>query len=362
MNPYKNKKERLKESLSFQILSGNLKSGDRLPSERLLGQSNNLSRVTVRNALAELENEGVIEKRGRKGIFVCGKPEMPPPVNAGDKPRRILYIYFPSHPEWLDINTVSFSSIFRGIDKYVNARNDIAMLLRGDSFFRNSEEEKRAYDGFIAGGILLHKHLPEIMKLNIPVVAVASFIPGIAVDSVSIDFYEGGYVAAKRLNMEGCKKLLFLGTEYLYDNFIPLPIIREKYRGISDYCLMNNMAVPILYNVADLGDGPPVPDKTATRKLIRIIKTKGIDGIICVGGDLWQTIEVLKNELSVQGYPFPVTAVFNDGTGNMAGKEYIQVYKELELCGFYAAQLLYERLKNPCSNIIKKLIPVKLPE
>ncbi|MFA6714105.1 MAG: hypothetical protein WC082_05470 [Victivallales bacterium] len=260
------------------------------------------------------------------------------------------------------MNTVSFSSIFRGIDKYVNAQKDIAMLLRGDSFLRNTEEEKRAYDGFIVGGILLHKHLPEIMKLNIPVVAVASFTPGIAVDSVSIDFYEGGYVAAQRLNMEGCKKLLFLGTEYLYDNFIPHPIIQEKYRGISDYCLMNNMETPILYNVANLGSGPPVPDKAVTRKLVRIIKNKGIDGIICCGGNLQQTIDVLKNELTAKKYPFPVTAVFNDGTGNMDSKKYIQVYKDLDLCGFFAAQMLYERLKNPCSNITKKLVPVKFPE
>ncbi|MFA6714106.1 MAG: GntR family transcriptional regulator [Victivallales bacterium] len=95
MNPYKNKKEKLKESLNFQILSGNLKTGDRIPSERLLGQMNNLSRVTVRNALAELEKEGIIEKRGRKGIFVCGKPVPPSPVNVKDKPHRIFICFFP---------------------------------------------------------------------------------------------------------------------------------------------------------------------------------------------------------------------------------------------------------------------------
>ena len=136
MTPYKNKKEKLKETLIFQISSGSLKIGDRIPPERVFCQENNLSRVTVRSALAELEQENIIEKRGRRGVFVCGKPEPRTSFIPQNRVLKILYIFFPTQTEGLDVNTVAFSSIFRGIDKYVNSRKDIAMLLQGESFMR----------------------------------------------------------------------------------------------------------------------------------------------------------------------------------------------------------------------------------
>ena len=152
-------------------------------------------------------------------------------------------------------------------------------------------------------------------------------------------------------------KIAFPGDKYKQDKFIPQPIVGEKYRGISDYCLMNDMEMPISYDVASEG-GQPVLDKSEQRKLVGIVKNKGIDGIICCGGNLQQVVDGLKNDLQLS---LPRIAVFNDGTGNMSGKEYIQIYKDLDLCGFYSAEMLYERLKNPCINIIKKLIPIKFP-
>ncbi|MFA6713821.1 MAG: GntR family transcriptional regulator [Victivallales bacterium] len=367
MNAYRNKKEKFKESLLFQIASGNLKVGDRIPPERSLCELNKLSRITIRNALAELEREKIIEKRGRKGVFICGIPEISGTHEihsdkvVKNKPRKILYVFFSSQPDGLDVNTAAFSSIFRGINKFVNMKKDIAMLFEGESFLRNSEKEKKAYDGFIVGGVSLEAHLPEIIKLNIPTVVAASFACGMDVDSVSIDFYEGGYVAAKKLKKEGCENLLFLGIEYKHDNFTLQPIMQEKYRGISNCCLMNNMSEPVLFNIFNQGSGPPLLDKSAKRKLLGIIKNKKIDGIICCGSELHHVIDCLNSEIIKKKYPLPRLAIFNDGTGNMSGKEYIQIVKDVELCGFRAAEMLYERFQNPNADRMKKLILVKLP-
>ncbi|MDD5697337.1 MAG: hypothetical protein PHH77_11355, partial [Victivallaceae bacterium] len=76
---------------------------------------------------------------------------------------------------------------------------------------------------------------------------------------------------------------------------------------------------------------------------------------------LQHVIDGLKREILKKKYPLPRIAVFNDGTGGMTGEEFIQIYKDLELCGFCAAETLYGRLRNPNANAIKKLIPVKLP-
>jgi len=60
----------LKELLASQILSGQLQPGDALPSERQLCEEFELSRTTVREALRELGDEGLIRTVPSRGAFV----------------------------------------------------------------------------------------------------------------------------------------------------------------------------------------------------------------------------------------------------------------------------------------------------
>lgn len=65
--------------------------GDKLPSEMELSKTYNVSRVTLRQAMAQLENDGIIEKFQGKGAFVK------------DNPRRVVQdLAFPS----LDLTNV----------------------------------------------------------------------------------------------------------------------------------------------------------------------------------------------------------------------------------------------------------------
>ena len=59
--------ERLRES----IIGGEYRPGDKLRTEKELGDQLGLSRVTVRSSLALLEREGWIVKRRGLGTFVC---------------------------------------------------------------------------------------------------------------------------------------------------------------------------------------------------------------------------------------------------------------------------------------------------
>ncbi|KRN83579.1 GntR family transcriptional regulator [Pediococcus ethanolidurans] len=53
-----------------KIEGGQLEAGSKLPSEMQLGQQFNVSRITVRRALSELEEKGYILKRQGQGSFV----------------------------------------------------------------------------------------------------------------------------------------------------------------------------------------------------------------------------------------------------------------------------------------------------
>lgn len=61
---------RIAGALTAQIHSGALKPGDRLPTELALTRSFAVSRTVVREAIAQLRNEGLIETRQGAGAFV----------------------------------------------------------------------------------------------------------------------------------------------------------------------------------------------------------------------------------------------------------------------------------------------------
>ncbi len=66
-----NKSEQVKESIRELINQPGSKNGDILPSERELGEKFNVSRITIRKALSELESEGSIYRIQGKGAFIC---------------------------------------------------------------------------------------------------------------------------------------------------------------------------------------------------------------------------------------------------------------------------------------------------
>ena len=65
---------RVKSEISKLIISREFKKGDRLPPERLLAERLKVSRLTVAQALNELEEEGVISKLRGSGSYINTDP------------------------------------------------------------------------------------------------------------------------------------------------------------------------------------------------------------------------------------------------------------------------------------------------
>lgn len=62
--------EQIKDQIKEQILSGDLKEGEALPSMRLLAKELRISMITTKRAYEELERSGYIESFTGKGSFV----------------------------------------------------------------------------------------------------------------------------------------------------------------------------------------------------------------------------------------------------------------------------------------------------
>ncbi|MER6236557.1 GntR family transcriptional regulator [Streptomyces clavifer] len=65
---------RIAHELRRRISSGEFRAGDRLPTLPALAEAYAVSETTIRNALAQLRNEGLIETRARAGTLVRATP------------------------------------------------------------------------------------------------------------------------------------------------------------------------------------------------------------------------------------------------------------------------------------------------
>jgi GntR family transcriptional regulator len=63
------------EFIKREIEAGALKPGSRLPPERVLGEQLNISRVTVRKALTQLIDEGVLSASHGRGWYVAASAD-----------------------------------------------------------------------------------------------------------------------------------------------------------------------------------------------------------------------------------------------------------------------------------------------
>ena len=66
MSIYKN----IKLDINNKISEGLYKLGEKIPSERVLSTLYGVSRMTIRQALLELDNEGIIHRENGRGAFV----------------------------------------------------------------------------------------------------------------------------------------------------------------------------------------------------------------------------------------------------------------------------------------------------
>ena len=84
--------EEIAKQLQGMIDDGRLKPGDRLPPERELVRSFQVSRGSVRDAIHALEGMGLVRSRQGEGTIVRGADFLVPPLSAALAPKRELVV------------------------------------------------------------------------------------------------------------------------------------------------------------------------------------------------------------------------------------------------------------------------------
>ncbi len=204
---------RIAEELKRRIVVGELRPDEKLPTERILAGMMDVSRVTIRSALQELEKENLIRRRQGAGTFVSNSTDS---GTALDK-NSICLIF-------KNVRQISISE-----DPYVAMLLDGLNRASGRLGFRLSILPVDSNDSFLdcirrhpgmapsSKGIIIatDKKFPEsyewLMNRGYSVVAIGPPpVPGAGSYSyVDIDNKAGGRMAAEHLLSLGRRKIMF---------------------------------------------------------------------------------------------------------------------------------------------------------
>lgn len=213
------KHERLRAYLFKELSGGRLKPGDALPTELALATSAEVSRNTVRHALAELERGGLIRRVRGSGTFVH--------ESAMERLKSGLDIFALVIP---DTRGGFYPSLQRGFHTASTERHNQVIVCDTDNDpFRQADALLQLIDKKIAGVAIVPTTVPptpahQIRPLHergIPVVFCHRRVEGIHAPLVSFSALEVGKRAGRAMLERGHRRAAFfafqragLGSQY----------------------------------------------------------------------------------------------------------------------------------------------------
>jgi len=227
-----------------QILRGEIRAGERLPSERNLGLQFQVQRNTIRQALEILESEGHIATADRSGSYVLAQQV----TNNG-----VLLI---------SIHRGSGPNITGLVEGFAQVAEKAGFRLGRQSTdpLPNSEMSLLPDPDHLApdtAGIVLWPHYPSdpvrIQRLHetVPLVVVDRRVMGVTVDCVRFDDVTGGKLITQHLIGLGHRKIAFLTDEVFAET------VHNRWHGYllahEEAGVVHNPVHSLLYQMMDAG-------------------------------------------------------------------------------------------------------------
>ena len=202
--------QQIADDIANQIGSKRLRAGDKLETQKELAQKYNVSLITIKKAIYDLVQRGLLFARVGKGTYVAKKPNF---VDFS-KHRTIGLVL-------RDLSSPFFSKIVQGIEQ-VASENGYNVLLSSSSNMAEKEENQiRHFLDLNVSGLIIasmaHIYKPSsiIRKLHqehFPYVMV-SYIEDENTYFVGTDHEKGGFLAGKHLIKLGYRRIGYINGE-----------------------------------------------------------------------------------------------------------------------------------------------------
>ena len=206
----RSKHERLRDHLVDHMLTGRLKPGQALPSQRRLVQTLGVAQTTIRQTMACLENEGLIRRVQGKGTFI--------ETNVRRKLQRGQDIFALVVPA---TRGGFWPSLLQGFELAAGAVHHQAIICSTDNNVdRQASVMLQLLDKEVGGVTIVPTSPPEtpafqvrqLQKRKIPVVFCHRRVEGITAPLLAIPFREVGRLAGKALVERGHRRVAFFSS------------------------------------------------------------------------------------------------------------------------------------------------------
>lgn len=224
------------ESLKHRVFEGEFRTGDRLPAERALAQTYQVSRTTIRIVLDTLEELGYLERlNGCRPVVSV--PEKPITLKSRVA-RKNIGVWISAEP-----NDVGAYSVLQGIQAYLDPDRYrlVVASTRGESFSdviqSESEFLRRVADDPEISGLILwylggeanRPGLEALRQANLPVVFVDRRPPThFPADFVGIDNRDAAKRVVMHLHSRGHKRIAHI------TNVETACTVRDRLDGYKD--------------------------------------------------------------------------------------------------------------------------------
>ncbi len=234
------KYERLRDHIVSCLESGEISPGDSLPSEQKLVEALGIARSTVRQALATLENEGLVRRVHGKGSFVEDDA-----LRKLEKKADLLALVVP------EVGRGFYPSLQRGFEAAASAAgSQIIVADTGNSVDYQANVILQLMDRNVGGLAVVPPTLPAVpvsqirvlQAQNIPVVFCHRRVEGVRAPLITFDALEVGRLAGFHLaEKNGHRRAGFIAShrgEMAEQNEIGLREVMEKNGGsLSKECV-----------------------------------------------------------------------------------------------------------------------------
>jgi GntR family transcriptional regulator, arabinose operon transcriptional repressor len=204
------KHERLRDQLIQQIATGQLKPGERIPSEHYLVRKLGIARTTIRQAMAALERDGLIRRVQGKGTFV--------EADVRRRLRRGQDIFALVVPETLG---GFYSSLLHGFEAAAGEVQHQTILCHTDNDLgRQADIVLQLLDKEVGGVAIVPASEPptpvhqvrQLQKRGIPVVFCHRRVDGVSAPLLAIPFQEAGRIAGLAFAEQGHRRVTFVSS------------------------------------------------------------------------------------------------------------------------------------------------------
>jgi len=288
------------ENLKKRISEGEIKVGDRLPSENELVEEFSVSRHTIRKALSILETDGFIEAIHGRGTFCIERTK----AKGGSHNIAVVTTY---------ISDYIFPMLIQGIDK-VLTKEGYSIILKNTANSQKNEAKAledimtKNIDGLIiepSKSEIFCRHMNQYKQLDemgIPYVFLQGTYPQMKEKpNIIMDDVKGGYLLTKYLIELGHKNII--GIFKIDDN---QGVARHKgfIKALNESGISYDPDMVVLFHTEDRAKKPA----EIIRQFIK--EEKKMDAIVCyndqIALEVYRVLEAagkkVPEDISLTGY------------------------------------------------------------